>query len=161
MSATDYTADCTANHTATYTDGIDGDRDMLLGLYHGYDQARILLASLVTRYGSGNASEEVTRRELWSRHRRAGLSPDLFGENRESHADLEDISRGAHSAALTAFATISDKAEELRKVLTSRWPSLREEAGGPLPSRLGSWPLDLDPTISSELSSLQSTPPRA
>jgi hypothetical protein len=135
MSATDYT---------------DADRDILLGLYHGYDQARIVLASLVARYGSGEASGEATRRELWGRCHRAGFSPELFGNDRQSPAGLEAISRGAHSAALTAFATISDKAEELRRTLTSRWPSLREEAGGPLPTRLDDWPIEVDPTSSGE-----------
>jgi hypothetical protein len=133
-----------------YPDGTDGDRDLLLGLYHGYDQARLLLAGLVARYGSGDTSGRATQRELWNRRHRAGFSPDLFGESHESPAAPEDLSRGAHSAALTAFAAISDKAEELRKTLTSRWPSLREEAGGPLPSRLGHWPMDIGPPSSDE-----------
>lgn len=133
------------------TDHSDSDREMLLGLYHGYDQARILLARLVARYGSGSVSGETTHRELWGRCHRAGFSPDLFGERLESSADLTGIIRGAHSAALSAFATISDKAEELRREITSRWPSLREDAGGPLPSRLGGRPMEIDAMDREEL----------
>ena len=122
----------------------DCDRETLLGLYHGYDQARLALAKLVARYGSGDWCGERTQLELWARCRRAGLSPELFCDSREAPAKLEDISRGAHSAALAAFAAVSDKAEELLRDLTSRWPALREDAGGPLPSRPSAWTIDCD-----------------
>ncbi len=149
-SYTDYTADHTADDTTKDTSYADCDRETLLGLYHGYDQARIALARLVTRYGSGAWCGHMTRRELWARCHRAGFAPELFDHSCESPAKVEDISRGAHSATLTAFATISDKAEELLEVLISRWPCLCEEAGGPLPSRPSAWSSDRDESSSSQ-----------
>lgn len=158
---TSYTHDYTHNYTHNHkhndtqnTNYANCDRETLLGLYHGYDQARIALARLVTRYGSGAWCGHMTRRELWARCHRAGFAPELFDHSCESPAKLEDISRGAHSATLTAFATISDKAEELLEVLISRWPCLCEEAGGPLPSRPSAWSIDRDESSSSQPCSL-------
>jgi hypothetical protein len=118
------------------------DQGTLLGLYHGYDQARLELAKLVTRFGTGASSDDDTRRRIWSRAKREGLSLDLF--EAPTHVTLEapgGLNRGAHSAALTAFATISEKAEELLRTLQARWPELCEDAGGPLPT-----PNTWDPT---------------
>ena len=42
----------------------EADQGTLLGLYHGYDQARIALAKLVARYGTEARSDEDTRRLL-------------------------------------------------------------------------------------------------
>ena len=118
------------------------DRATLLGLYHGYDQARVLLATLVARYGADPRHAD-TNQALWRHSRRRGFSQDIHHPPCEIHGEMDAVNRAAHSAALTAFAAISDQAESLLRVLRERWPELREDAGGPLPSPpASSWDLD-------------------
>lgn len=119
------------------------DQGTLLGLYHGYDQARLELAKLVTRFGTGAPSDDETRRRIWARAEREGLCLDLFDPPSDAAMSTpEGLNRGAHSAALTAFATISDKAEELLRTLQARWPELCQDAGGPLPTPSSAWDSD-------------------
>ena len=103
----------------------------LLGLYYGYDRARVALARVVSELGAETTTDDLTSRRIWSRVQRAGVCPELFEPAPTSPAGVRD---GAHSAALTAFAAISEKAEETLGVLRERWPELREDAGGPLPA---------------------------
>jgi hypothetical protein len=112
----------------------EADQGMLLGLYHGYDQARLALAKLVARYGTEAQSEDETRRHLWARSRRSGFHCEIFDPPGDSAIYADGINRGAHSAALSAFAAMSEQAEELLRHLRERWPHLREDAGGPLPA---------------------------
>ncbi len=118
----------------------EADQSTLLGLYHGYDQARIALAKLVARFGTGAPSDENTRNDIWARARRAGISPELF-DPPTPLPNAAGLNQGAHSAALTAFATMSEQAEELLRTLRERWPELREDAGGPLPAPSPGWDL--------------------
>ncbi len=111
----------------------EADQSTLLGLYHGYDQARIALAKLVARFGTGAESDEHTRDDIWARTRRAGISPEIF-DPPTPLPNAVGLNRGAHSAALTAFATMSEQAEELLRTLRARWPELCEDSGGPLPA---------------------------
>jgi hypothetical protein len=111
----------------------DSDRATLLGLYHGYDQARLALARLVTRFGTGATRDEDTARRIWARAERAGLRPEIFDPPSDHTAACDGLNRGAHAAALSAFAAISEKAEELLRTLRVRWPELCEDLGGPLP----------------------------
>ena len=118
----------------------DAEQATLLGLYHGYDQARLALARVVCQLGSETSTDAATRRQIWSRVHRSGICPDLF---QSPHTpDLPGVRDGAHSAALAAFATVSEKAEELLTELRERWPELREDAGGPLPAPSPDWLLD-------------------
>lgn len=112
----------------------EADQGTLLGLYHGYDQARLALARLVCEYGTEAPSDAATQRQIWSRVRREGHAPDLFHPVSQIAGTAEGINRGAHSATLAAFATMSEKAEEILRALRERWPDLRDDAGGPLPS---------------------------
>jgi hypothetical protein len=114
------------------------DQATLLGLYHGYDQARIALAKLVARYGEEAPSDEETRQRIWGRSQRQGIAQDLFDPPCVLPS-TDGLNRGAHSAALSAFATISHQAEELLEALRDRWPDLAEDAGGPLPAPSHSW----------------------
>jgi hypothetical protein len=114
------------------------DQATLLGLYHGYDQARIALAKLVTHYGADAPSDEETRKRIWNRAKLQGIAPDLFDPPCRLPSS-EGLNRGAHSAALSAFATISHQAEELLQALRARWPDLGEDAGGPLPAPGPRW----------------------
>jgi hypothetical protein len=123
---------------AARTTYAEEDQAILLGLYHGYDQARIALAKVVARYGAEAPSNEETRRRIWSRARREGRNADLFDPPSEI-AHTDGLSEGAHSAALSAFATISHQADELLETLRERWPHLAEDAGGPLPAPTPSW----------------------
>ena len=117
----------------------DADQGTLLGLYHGYDQARLALAKLVCEYGTHAPSDAVTQRQIWSRARRDGRAPDLFQPLSQISGTAEGINRGAHSATLSAFATMSEKAEEILRELRERWPDLCDDAGGPLPSPAPDW----------------------
>jgi hypothetical protein len=112
-------------------DSAEADLGTLLGLYHGYDQARVVLARLACDLGSEAASDHETAGRIWSRVQREGLAADLF------HPPLTGatpgVTRGAHAAALAAFATVSEKAEQLLRTIHSQWPELRESVGGPLP----------------------------
>jgi len=117
----------------------DSDKATLLGLYHGYDQARLALARVVSRYGAEAPSNEETRRRIFGRARRAGFAEDLFSPEAPPVGSLQGINEGAHSAALTAFAAVSDQAEGLLRELRSRWPELCEDAGGPLPAPPPGW----------------------
>ncbi len=110
----------------------EADQATLLGLYHGYDQSRLALAKLVVSFGAGARGDEETRRRIWQRSRRQGIATDLFVPPSE-HRFPEGLNRAAHAAALTAFATLSEKAEEVLRILRARWPELCEDAGGPLP----------------------------
>ena len=78
------------------------ERETLLGLYHGYDQARLELARLVSRFGSCAQGRQAL-----------------------------GIRRGAHAAALSSFIAISDKAEALRSQLGERWPELDDAVEAP------------------------------
>jgi len=115
------------------------DQATLLGLFHGYDQARIALARVVTRYGVEAPSSEETKRKIWDSARRAGFTDGLFHPPSELEGSLEGINEGAHSAALSAFATVSHQAEEILRELRVRWPDLRDDAGGPLPAPSATW----------------------
>lgn len=126
--------------TATRTSHADIDQGTLLGLYHGYDQARLALARLVTQFGAEAASDEETRRRIWSRIAHEGFATDLF--HPPAPSATTGLNRGAHSAALSAFAAMSEKAEELLRTIRTRWPELCEDAGGPLPSPSPGWELD-------------------
>lgn len=136
-----------APHAQPRSSYVDADLETLLGLYHGYDQARLALARLVTQFGSEEASEAETRRQIWARSQRRGHCSDLFDPPIDlpagSHS-TQGVIRGAHSAALTAFATMSDKAEELLRALRYRWPELCEDSGGPLPAPTPGW-AELEP----------------
>ena len=114
------------------------DQGTLLGLYHGYDQARIALAKLVARFGADAPSDGETERRIWARAERQGVSRDLFEPPCELPSN-EGLNLGAHSAALSAFAAISQQADELLAALSERWPQLREDAGGPLPAPSPCW----------------------
>ena len=110
------------------------DRATLLGLYHGYDEARRALAALVARFG--RAAD--TDRRLWQTTRREFHYDDLYGQDSSelvTRGEAEEVSRGAHLAALSAFATISDQAEQLLSTLSERHPELLDFEGGPLPTR--------------------------
>lgn len=123
----------------------DEDKATLLGLYHGYDQSRIALGKLVARYGTEAASPRALQRELFGRARREGFTQELHEPRCAVLAhDGEEIHRGAHSATLTAFATLSDKAEELLRLLRERWPDLCQDAGGPLPAPTPGWEPEWD-----------------
>ena len=111
----------------------EADQAMLLGLYHGYDQARLALAKLVVGFGAGARGDEDTRRRIWLRAQRQGIATDLFVAPVSDPRLPDGLNRGAHAAALTAFATLSEKAEEMLRILRARWPELCEDAGGPLP----------------------------
>jgi hypothetical protein len=118
----------------------EADQSTLLGLYHGYDQARLTLAKLVGRFGSGALSDESTQAHIWARARRAGVSAELF-DPPTALRSATGLNRGAHSAALTAFATMSEQAEEILRTLRARWPELCEDSGGPLPAPSPGWDL--------------------
>lgn len=118
----------------------DADRRTLLGLYHGYDQARLALAKLVARFGTGALDDENTRDDIGSRSERAGTPTEIF-DPPTALPSAADLNRGAHSAALTAFLTMSEQAEELLRVLRARCPELCDDAGGPLPSPPTGWDL--------------------
>ncbi len=124
----------------TRTSYTEADQSTLLGLYHGYDQARIALAKLVARFGTGAVSDENTRDDIWARARRAGICSEIFDPPMPLPKAV-GLNRGAHSAALTAFATMSEQAEELLRTLRARWPELCEDAGGPLPAPPSGWDL--------------------
>jgi hypothetical protein len=117
------------------------DQSTLLGLYHGYDQSRLVLAKLVARFGTAAGSDESTRDDIWSRSRRTGVAPELF-DPPTPLPNAVGLNQGAHSAALTAFATMSEQAEELLRTLRNRWPELCEDAGGPLPAPAPPWDLE-------------------
>lgn len=129
-----------APHDREAVDPEPCDKATLLGLYHGYDQARIALARVVAELGSQAAADEATRRRIWSRADRQGISAELF--HTPSAAELSGVGASAHSAALAAFATVSEKAEALLRRLRSRWPELCDDAGGPLPAPAPAWELD-------------------
>ena len=109
----------------------DSDLGTLLGLYHGYDQARIALARLVAEFGSEAADDARTRRRIWSRVQRQGIAPELFEP--PGSGSTPGVNQAAHTATLSAFALVCDKAEELLRAIHARWPELCEHAGGPLP----------------------------
>ena len=109
----------------------DGELGTLLGLYHGYDQARIALARLVCQFGAQSADDDRTRRRIWSRVQRQGIASDLFESPHP--AAIPGVSRGAHAATLSAFAMVSEQAEKVLRRIHARWPELCEDAGGPLP----------------------------
>jgi hypothetical protein len=113
--------------------GFDPEQATLLGLYHGYDQARVALARLVSRFGTEAHRDEETARRIWARAERAGVGREIFDPPTHLPASCDGLNRGAHAAALTAFAAISEKAEELLRTLRARWPELCEDVGGPLP----------------------------
>jgi hypothetical protein len=117
----------------------EADQGTLLGLYHGYDQARLALAKLVNRFGTEAPSDADTRRRIWARAERQGLRPEIFDPPCPLASGTGGINQAAHSAALSAFATMSDKAEELLRTLRTRWPELGEDAGGPLPAPSPDW----------------------
>jgi hypothetical protein len=116
----------------------EADQGTLLGLYHGYDEARLALAKLVSRFGTRATREESTQQRIWSRTHRQGLAREIFDPPVKLPA-ADGINRGAHSAALAAFATMSEQAEELLRALRARWPELSEDAGGPLPAPSQDW----------------------
>jgi hypothetical protein len=117
----------------------EADQGTLLGLYHGYDQARISLAKLVNRFGTDASSDAETRRRIWARAERQGLRAEIFDPPCPLDGTAEGINQAAHTAALSAFATMSEKAEELLRTLRTRWPELGEDAGGPLPAPAPNW----------------------
>ncbi|MFP6606062.1 MAG: hypothetical protein VCC19_05760 [Myxococcota bacterium] len=118
----------------------DADPSTLLGLYHGYDQARLALAKLVTRFRTEALGDENTRDNIGSGSERAGIPTEIF-DPATALPSAADLNRGAHSAALTAFLTMSEQAEELLRVLRARCPELCDDAGGPLPSPPTGWDL--------------------
>lgn len=122
----------------TRTSYAEADQGTLLGLYHGYDQARLALARLVARFGT--QADDLSQERLWSRAHRSGHSPEIFDPPVE--LPLSGINRGAHSAVLAAFAAMSAQAEELLRALRDRWPELCEDAGGPLPVPSPEWEID-------------------
>ena len=124
----------------TRTSYAEADQSTLLGLYHGYDQARIALAKLVAHFGTGAVSDENTRDDIWARTQRAGICPEIFDPPTPLPRAV-GLNRGAHSATLSAFALLSEQAEELLRALRARWPELCEDAGGPLPAPPPGWDL--------------------
>jgi len=122
----------------TRTSYAEADQGTLLGLYHGYDQARLALARLVARFGT--QADALTQERIWSRTHRLGVAPDLFDPPVE--LPVAGINRGAHSAVLAAFAAMSAQAEELLRAIRARWPELCEDAGGPLPLPSPEWDFD-------------------
>ena len=118
----------------------DADPSTLLGLYHGYDQARLALAKLGARFGTEALGDENTRDNIGSGSERAGIPTEIF-DPPTALPSAADLNRGAHSAALTAFLTMSEQAEELLRVLRARCPELCDAAGGPLPSPPTGWDL--------------------
>jgi hypothetical protein len=111
---------------------LESDLGTLLGLYHGYDQARIALARLVSEFGGENASDAHTCQRIWSRAERQGVALDLFDP--PATREASGITAAAHAATLSAFAVVCEKAEELLRTIQARWPELCEDAGGPLPA---------------------------
>ncbi len=109
----------------------DAELGTLLGLYHGYDQARLGLARLVGQFGAQSANDDQMRRRIWSRIHRQGIASDLF--DAPQPGPIAGVARGAHAAALSAFATVSEQAETVLRRIHARWPELCEDAGGPLP----------------------------
>jgi len=137
-------------------DARDEELGRLLGLYHGYDAARLELARLVARFGSERPDPGLQLRRGREQAARAGFAgppPDARGLPRADFAELDsaeldfakgdfvegDFSDGAHAAVLAAFAIVSDKAEAVLAELCERWPELRAELGGPLPSEHVAW----------------------
>lgn len=117
----------------------EADQATLLGLFHGYDQARLSLAKLVSRFGTDAPTNEETQRRIFSRTRRLGIAADLFMPPSQLDGNIEGLNQGAHSATLSAFAAVSEQAEELLRALRKRWPDLCEDAGGPLPVPSSDW----------------------
>lgn len=135
-----HTSHSSRPHLASDDRSDPGERATLLGLYHGYDQARVALARVVAELGSQAAADEATRRRIWSRAQRQGISPELF--HAPPPASLNGVGASAHSAALAAFAVVSEKADSLLRRIRERWPELCDDAGGPLPAPTPGWELD-------------------
>jgi len=103
------------------------DSGTLLGLYHGYDQARRVLERLARHYRyraceEGRVAQELS---LCAGEDASGHRP-IFEQVAADVAALEGLNRGAQTAVLSAFALVSDKAEELRQELMTRCPELRD-----------------------------------
>ena len=104
------------------------DPETLLGLYRGYDAARVALGRVAGQLGRRRACDDATLDALVGRGGGAVASPS-------AERTRQSVQRSAQAAALAAFSLVCEQAEDLRRTLVRRWPELREDAGGPLPVR--------------------------
>ena len=88
-----------------------------LGLYLGYDRARVAL---------GRLASELSRSSFEATSLRSGVA---------TVASRDELQRGASAAAFAAFTLVCEQAEDLRRELCERWPELRADLGGPVPVR--------------------------
>ena len=90
------------------------DPETLLGLYRGYDAARVALARLAAQLERRPACDDATLDALVGR--KGGAAASVSAERVR-----QGVQRGTQAAALAAFSLVCEQAEELRRTLVRRW----------------------------------------
>jgi hypothetical protein len=120
------------------------DPETLLGLYRGYDAARVALARLAGQMGRHPACDDTTLDAV------VGLSGGGVASPSAERV-RQGVQQGAQAAAFAAFSLVCEQAEALRRSLVARWPELREDLGGPLPVRANDPPANPENCVVCEI----------